>query len=117
MWADMSLQEQRFGEVLSVAESLDVEGMKKAVRKSRVVFNRGGADDKPADTGEQQPHWQQQRAFRVYGTRPASLAMSVPFDVGYDVCVNTLWAAVHCMGHERALCLFCIYRCPCKVLP
>lgn len=49
------LQEQRFGEVLSVAEGADVESMKKAVRKSRVVYNRGGADEQPAaDPGKQQ---------------------------------------------------------------
>jgi hypothetical protein len=45
------LQDQRFGEVLSVAEATDVESMKKAVRKSRVVYNRGGADEQPADPG------------------------------------------------------------------
>lgn len=45
------LQDQRFAEVLSVAEATDVESMKKAVRKSRVVYNRGGADEQPADPG------------------------------------------------------------------
>lgn len=45
------VQEQRFGEILSVAEAMDVESMKKAVRKSRVVYNRGGAEEQPADTG------------------------------------------------------------------
>jgi hypothetical protein len=45
------LQEPRFGEVLQCAESLDSEGMKKAVRKSRVMFNRGGADEEPAPQG------------------------------------------------------------------
>lgn len=34
-----------------MAEGADVESMKKAIRKSRVVYNRGGADEQPADTG------------------------------------------------------------------
>lgn len=45
------LQEQRFGEVLTCLETSDVEGMKKAVRKSRVMYNRGGAEEQPADPG------------------------------------------------------------------
>ena len=46
------LQEQRFGEVLQCCtEGLDPESMKKAVRKSRVMYNRGGADE-PAPVEE-----------------------------------------------------------------
>ena len=45
------LQDPRFGEILSVAEGLDSENIKKAIRKSRVVFNRGGADEPQSDPG------------------------------------------------------------------
>jgi hypothetical protein len=45
------LQDPRFGEILSVAEGLDADNIKKAIRKSRVVFNRGGADEQQADPG------------------------------------------------------------------
>lgn len=41
--------------MLQCAESLDSEGMKKAVRKSRVMFNRGGADEEPAPQGKLSP--------------------------------------------------------------
>eukprot|EP00775_Hariotina_reticulata_P013619 gene13619-13745_t len=47
----MMREDPRFGEILSVAEGLDSENLKKAIRKSRVVFNRGGADEQPADPG------------------------------------------------------------------
>jgi hypothetical protein len=47
------LQDPRFGEILSVAEGLDSENIKKAIRKSRVVFNRGGADEQHTDPGGQ----------------------------------------------------------------
>ena len=33
-------QDQRFGEILSVAEGLDSDGVKKAIKKSRVLYNR-----------------------------------------------------------------------------
>jgi hypothetical protein len=36
-------QDQRFGEILSVAEGLDTDGVKKAIKKSRVLYNRWGA--------------------------------------------------------------------------
>jgi hypothetical protein len=55
-------QDPRFSEVLSVAEATDIESMKKAVRKSRVVFNRGGADDQPTDPGVD-------RGRRAFGRR------------------------------------------------
>ncbi|WIA41731.1 hypothetical protein OEZ86_009074 [Tetradesmus obliquus] len=44
-------EDPRFGEILSVAEGLDSENIKKAIRKSRVVFNRGGADEPQTDPG------------------------------------------------------------------
>uniref|UniRef100_A0A383VLZ4 Clp R domain-containing protein n=1 Tax=Tetradesmus obliquus TaxID=3088 RepID=A0A383VLZ4_TETOB len=44
-------EDPRFGEILSVAEGLDSENIKKAIRKSRVVFNRGGADEPQSDPG------------------------------------------------------------------
>jgi hypothetical protein len=44
-------EDPRFGEILSVAEGLDAENIKKAIRKSRVVFNRGGADEQVSDPG------------------------------------------------------------------
>lgn len=44
-------EEQRFGEIMSVAEGVDPESMKKAIRKSRVVYNRGGAEEQPVDPG------------------------------------------------------------------
>jgi hypothetical protein len=44
-------EDPRFGEILSVAEGLDAENIKKAIRKSRVVFNRGGADEQVPDPG------------------------------------------------------------------
>lgn len=47
----LCLQDPRFGEILSVAEGLDSENIKKAIRKSRVVFNRGGADEPQSDPG------------------------------------------------------------------
>jgi len=37
---------------MSVAEGVDPESMKKAIRKSRVVYNRGGAEEQPVDPGE-----------------------------------------------------------------
>jgi hypothetical protein len=42
----------RFGEILSMAEGLDEEHLKKAIRKSRAVFNRGGAGEEPPVSGE-----------------------------------------------------------------
>ena len=33
-------QDQRFGEIMSVAEGLDSDGVKKAIKKSRVLYNR-----------------------------------------------------------------------------
>lgn len=47
------LQDPRFAEILSVAEGLDHDNIKKAIRKSRVVFNRGPADEQTASTGDQ----------------------------------------------------------------
>ncbi|KAF8056728.1 clpB2 [Scenedesmus sp. PABB004] len=41
-------EDPRFGEIMSVAEGLDSEQIKKAIRKSRVVYNRGGADEAAA---------------------------------------------------------------------
>jgi hypothetical protein len=109
------LQEQRFGEVLSVAESLDVEGMKKAVRKSRVMFNRGGADDKPADTGEQQPH--------RHSSGPCWFTSQGPMHSQYMCRQVWHWheplcgAAAYSMKSEQALGLLRARRRPCKVLP
>eukprot|EP00878_Enallax_costatus_P035582 GHUV01039758.1.p1 GENE.GHUV01039758.1~~GHUV01039758.1.p1 ORF type:complete len:239 (+),score=69.21 GHUV01039758.1:187-903(+) len=44
-------EDPRFGEILSVAEGLDSDNIKKAIRKSRVVFNRGPADEQAETTG------------------------------------------------------------------
>ena len=38
--------------MLQCAESLDSEGMKKAVRMSMFMFIRGGADDEPSPQGK-----------------------------------------------------------------
>lgn len=38
-----------------MAEGLDSENIKKAIRKSRVVFNRGGADEQQAEPGACHP--------------------------------------------------------------
>eukprot|EP00879_Flechtneria_rotunda_P016154 GHRR01016898.1.p1 GENE.GHRR01016898.1~~GHRR01016898.1.p1 ORF type:complete len:166 (+),score=42.53 GHRR01016898.1:124-621(+) len=43
-------EDPRFAEILQCAEGLDSDNIKKAIRKSRVVFGRGGADEQPADT-------------------------------------------------------------------
>ena len=42
-------EDARFGEIISVAEGLDQESLKKAIRKSRVVYNRGGASEEPPE--------------------------------------------------------------------
>jgi hypothetical protein len=36
---------------MSCAEGSDPDSLKRAIRKSRVVYNRGGADEAPPDTG------------------------------------------------------------------
>jgi hypothetical protein len=49
----LNFQDPRFGEILSVAEGLDQDALKKAIRKSRVLYNRGGADEpEVTDKGE-----------------------------------------------------------------